>query len=237
MARYCVYTEDNPPTASGYVNPALLGDGTRDATTFLRGDGLWAVPPSGSLPTGIICMWSGLLANVPTGWVLCDGANGTPDLRDRFIKGWTADVDPGTTGGAATHSHGVGTYAPSAHSGAAVDTHASHTHDYTQIVQHTHPVTDPGHAHTQASTTTSTGSTSNRLGTADTSSTAQNTGTATTGITTSNPAGSVATGTTAGPSAALTHAVTQPAAHTMSGSSNAVNHEPAYYQLAYIMKT
>ncbi len=34
---------------------------------------------------GIIVMWSGL--TIPSGWALCDGTNGTPDLRGRFILG------------------------------------------------------------------------------------------------------------------------------------------------------
>ena len=57
------------------------------------------------VPRGAIIMWSGSLANVPAGWALCDGSNGTPDLRDRFIFGWTEGVDPGGTGGSSTHSH------------------------------------------------------------------------------------------------------------------------------------
>lgn len=60
--------------------------------------------PSASLPPGVIVMWSGTLATVPSGWALCDGQNGTPDLRDKFIKGWHVGVDPGGTGG--------GTYTP-----------------------------------------------------------------------------------------------------------------------------
>jgi len=36
---------------------------------------------------GMILMWSGLLSKIPTGWVLCDGNNGTPDLRNKFIIG------------------------------------------------------------------------------------------------------------------------------------------------------
>ena len=35
---------------------------------------------------GIIVAWSGLIANIPTGWGLCDGTNGTPDLRGRFLR-------------------------------------------------------------------------------------------------------------------------------------------------------
>lgn len=45
--------------------------------------------------TGMIVMWSGTIANIPTGWALCDGTNSTPDLRDKFIIGANAD-DGGT---------------------------------------------------------------------------------------------------------------------------------------------
>lgn len=55
--------------------------------------------------TGIICMWSGLLVDIPNGWALCDGTNGTPDLRERFVRGAPNAVNPGGTGGAATHLH------------------------------------------------------------------------------------------------------------------------------------
>ena len=55
------------------------------------------------IPRGVILMWSGSLATIPPGWALCDGGAGTPDLRERFIKGWAAGVDPGGTGGAAAH--------------------------------------------------------------------------------------------------------------------------------------
>ena len=41
--------------------------------------------------TGIIAMWSGSIGTIPTGWVLCDGANGTPDLRDKFVIGARQD--------------------------------------------------------------------------------------------------------------------------------------------------
>ncbi len=180
-----------------------------------------------SLPAGCILMWHGLLANIPSGFVLCDGQNGTPDLRSKFVKGAAAGQNPGATGGAATHTH---------------DDHASHTHTYSQIVNHTHPVTDPGHTHTQnahnhviTSQTATTGSaTSYEHGTLDTSSadaeatevtanaTAVNQN-ATTGITTADPAGGVVTGTTNGPSATLTH--------------SAASSEPVFYAVAFIMKT
>lgn len=42
-------------------------------------------------PAGGIMMWSGTIATIPTGWFLCNGSNGTPDLRDRFIVGARQD--------------------------------------------------------------------------------------------------------------------------------------------------
>lgn len=51
------------------------------------------------IPSGLISMWAGLISAIPTGWVLCDGTNGTPDLRDRFIMGATSDSNVGEIGG------------------------------------------------------------------------------------------------------------------------------------------
>ena len=41
----------------------------------------------GLLPSGAIIIWSGAVAAIPTGWFLCNGSNGTPDLRDKFVLG------------------------------------------------------------------------------------------------------------------------------------------------------
>lgn len=73
------------------------------------------------LPTGVITMWFGSVLSIPDGWYLCDGTNGTPDLRDRFILGAGSTYVPGVTGGSAN----------------AVL--VSHTHTAT--------VTDPAHSH------------------------------------------------------------------------------------------
>ena len=192
----------------------------------------------GTIPAGLIALWHGLIANIPSGWVLCDGANGTPDLRSKFVKGAAAATEAGDTGGAATHTHAD--HAALSHAGAAVDDHASHTHAYTEIVNHTHPVTDPGHTHviTELRNATTGGATTNIALTADTSSTigTKVTGSRTTGVTTNNPAGGVASGTTAGPGAALSHSVTQPSAHAAQSHST-VNSEPAYFTVLFIMKS
>lgn len=70
-------------------------------------------------PLGIICAWLGTLASIPNGWGACDGANGTPDLRDTFIKGAASLGEIGDTGGALGHSHA----SPAAHSHAYDHTH------------------------------------------------------------------------------------------------------------------
>lgn len=65
------------------------------------------------VPSGLIAMWSGLVANIPSGWTLCNGLNGTPDLRDRFIVGAGNSYAVGAQGGSVTavttvagaHSH------------------------------------------------------------------------------------------------------------------------------------
>jgi hypothetical protein len=55
-------------------------------------------------PIGIIALWTGALANIPIGWSLCDGANTTPDLRDKFVKCITSGALEGT-GGSNSHGH------------------------------------------------------------------------------------------------------------------------------------
>jgi microcystin-dependent protein len=75
----------------------VVFDGTADIT----------IP---SIPTGGIIMWSGSIVSIPTGWALCDGANGTPDLRDRFVVGAGSSYSVGATGGSkdavvVSHTH------------------------------------------------------------------------------------------------------------------------------------
>lgn len=83
------------------------------------------------VPAGVIVMWSGSVASIPTGWLLCDGTNSTPDLRDRFIIGARQD-DSGTAKTNVTGSLTV--------SGGSKDAvNVSHSH--------TASVTDPGHNH------------------------------------------------------------------------------------------
>ena len=57
----------------------------------------------GGIPSGLVAMWSGEADAVPDGWALCDGSNGTPDLRDRFVLGAGSSYSVGDKGGEETH--------------------------------------------------------------------------------------------------------------------------------------
>jgi hypothetical protein len=61
------------------------------------------------VPRGTIVLWAGEPDTIPGGWALCDGVNGTPDLRNRFVRGHPHDGDTivGQTGGTGTHTHRV----------------------------------------------------------------------------------------------------------------------------------
>jgi microcystin-dependent protein len=64
----------------------------------------------GLVPIGGIIMWSGSVVSIPTGWALCNGSNGTPNLQDRFVVGAGSGYAVGATGGSAnatlvSHSH------------------------------------------------------------------------------------------------------------------------------------
>ncbi|WPD21072.1 MAG: hypothetical protein SD837_12765 [Candidatus Electrothrix scaldis] len=58
-------------------------------------------------PAGGIILWSGEIGNIPEGWALCDGTNGTPDLRERFVLGAGGSYGPGQKGGSSSHSHTI----------------------------------------------------------------------------------------------------------------------------------
>lgn len=54
---------------------------------------------------GMILMWSGAIIDIPDGWVLCDGNNGTPDLRNKFVPGAGDTYAVDAEGGSITHIH------------------------------------------------------------------------------------------------------------------------------------
>jgi hypothetical protein len=76
------------------------------------------VTPS-SVPTGCILIWSGAIGSIPSGFVICDGTNSTPDLRDRFVLGAGNNYAVSATGGTTDSI----------------------------VVSHTHSINDSGHFH------------------------------------------------------------------------------------------
>ena len=109
--------------AAGETDPARGG-----VPAFITPEALGAFSSgasggSGGVPSGVICMWSGAVDAVPDAWALCDGTNGTPDLRDRFVVGAGGGYAVGVMGGSSTsgattlatsqipgHTHSLGTF-------------------------------------------------------------------------------------------------------------------------------
>lgn len=79
---------------------------------------------------GTILMWAGNLAEIPDGWALCDGNNGTPNLLDRFVRmAGDPTTDIGNTGG--VDSFRLATEQLPAHNhGGTVDSVGDHSHQY-----------------------------------------------------------------------------------------------------------
>lgn len=85
------------PITPGMAGTVLTSNGPDAYPTYQAAGG-------GALPAGIIVMWAGLISLIPAGWLLCDGTNGTPDLRSLFIQGAAAGQDPGATGGSTSYT-------------------------------------------------------------------------------------------------------------------------------------
>ncbi|GHV45298.1 hypothetical protein FACS1894204_04060 [Synergistales bacterium] len=119
----------------------IAGDGIEITPVEEGGEGLLKITISSSLggiPSGLIGMWSGTLDEIPTGWALCNGENGSPNLTDKFVKGIaTATTAPGNTGGANSLTLTAANMPAHTHTG------PSHTHT---SAAHTH--TSAAHAHT-----------------------------------------------------------------------------------------
>jgi len=160
------------------------------------------------IPSGCIMMWSGSIGSVPSGFQVCDGTNGTPDLRDRFIVGAGGNYSVNATGGAnsvtlttsqiPSHNHSTNSAGDHTHSGTASSAGA-----------HIHSITTVFSTGSTAGVFVQTGST----GTSDTRSAGAHTHTL-----------SINSG------GAHTHSITN------TGGGQSHENRPPYYALAYIMK-
>ena len=117
------------------VTGSLTMDGaTGSSGQFLTSGGSSATPTwttitfPASFTTGMIILWSGSVASIPSGWALCNGSSGTPDLRNRFVVGAGSTYNPNNTGGSANATLPAHTHTAS--SGNA----GSHNHTYEKAV-------------------------------------------------------------------------------------------------------
>jgi len=220
-----------------------------------------ALPPS--FVTGMILLWSGSIASVPSGWALCDGTNGTPNLRDRFIIGAGSTYAVNATGGSATATLATTNLPSHTHSISASGTTGlqsnGHTHTFSgttsgQSADHTHSGTTSNKSLTgsfkvggpnqapDGTIFTAGGDTGQRPGLDFASGSqhqinfnASHDHTITTGGTSVNHTHTYS-GTTSDISANHNHAVTVTGTSGATGSGTAFNILNPYYALAYIMK-
>ena len=89
----------------------------------------YAMKAGDGVPKGLISMWSGSIDSIPVGWQLCDGSNGTPDLRNRFIMGTPDGQDPGQTGGESQKTLALANM-PSHNHSITIDGVGDHSHRY-----------------------------------------------------------------------------------------------------------
>jgi len=89
---------------------------------------------STGIPSGFIGIWSGAANAIPSGWYLCNGSNGTPDLRGKFVVGYDnndSDFDVNDTGGEKTKLLGTANLPPHTHTAGSLSaTGGNHVHQY-----------------------------------------------------------------------------------------------------------
>lgn len=172
------------------------------------------------LPAGVIVMWSGSVAAVPSGWLICDGTNSTPDLRNRFIVGAGDTYAVAATGGANTVALSSGEM-------------PSHTHTFSGTTgaagSHSHGVSDPGHSH--AFTTFIKSGAGFSPGPASYGMTA-----GTSDYSTTSAQGTSASGTGISIAGVGDHTHSVSGTTSASGSGTAHENRPPYYALCFIMK-
>lgn len=90
-----------PPGGAGPSVEVIdaLDSNRADAALSARQGKVLAELIDGGIPRGFIGMWSGQLSEIPSGWALCDGQDGRPNLLGKFIRGVPAATNPGNTGG------------------------------------------------------------------------------------------------------------------------------------------
>jgi hypothetical protein len=175
-----------------------------------------------AVPRGAIVMWSGTIAQIPTGWQLCNGANGTPNLSDRFILSVAnSSEDPGVTGGANSIALSVSQLPSHTHTGTTGGESADHTHGGTTAAAGGHSHTYGYHANVLSVDDVYPGSGGSGAWRNETT------------TTTSAVGDHGHAFTTAGASADHTHTFSTSA----TGLGSPIDSRPAFYKLAFIIKS
>ena len=132
------FTNSSTVTSSGTL--AVTGNLTLDGSAGTSGQ-VMVSAGSGNTPTwgnafvaGMIMMWSCTIATIPSGWLLCNGTSGTPDLRNKFVIGANAD----DAGAAKTNVTGSATQ--SGGSKDAIVVSHTHTGSTDSAGEHTHVI-------------------------------------------------------------------------------------------------
>jgi hypothetical protein len=127
----------NSPALTGTPTAPTAVAGTN--TTQIATTAFAQAAAAAVFPVGGIIMWSGTIAAIPTGWALCNGSNGTPDLRNRFVIGAHSDnagVANTTVTGASTLTGGTKDAIVVSHTHTATtNTTGAHTHALLYSVQ------------------------------------------------------------------------------------------------------
>ena len=206
----------NTPTVGGSENTCgtqlnqnwtaldtLLNGVTQSEVSLLKG-------ATSLVPSGVIMMWSGSVATIPTGFLLCDGTNGTPDLRSRFIVGAGSGYNPGDTGGADSVT-------------LTTSQIPSHTHDFSASGSTS---TDGQHGHNLVYADNDSGGGTNLYLAGETNAA----GLRTSGYTSYTATASVVQ------NGNHSHTVNVSGTTTSTGGGSSHENRPPYYALAYIMK-
>lgn len=238
----------NKPTIPSNNNQLSNGAGYLTSSSSLNSSRLTGALPAISganltgiegVPQGVIVMWSGQTTAIPTGWALCDGSNGTPNLIDKFIMGASSSNET-TTGGANSRTLSTANLPSHTHSfSGTTNTTGNHNHSGSTNTtgNHHHLMVTPAMSNSRAQYSITTNSGNYLAG-------AGGHGYEMYYLNghTSAPTGGK-TSTSGNHSHSLSINNNGNHSHTMSGttggsgSGTAFDNKPAYMALAYIMKT
>ena len=213
-------------TARARASVSATGD-----LSYNSSNGQFSVSVPSAFVSGMIILWSGNTGNIPTGFVLCDGNNGTPNLTDRFVVGAGSAYGVGATGGSSSVTLSTANLPSHNHSFSGSTSHShtinNHTHSFSGSGSNTHNHGVPkGRGGSQASISHYVSDTSVE----------QTQGT----FATTNATISISvSGTTGNPSDRGTNSQSVSISGTTGSEGSGTAHEnrPPYYALCYIMKT